>query len=76
MERGGADGRGEASANCFITDFYDIIWPHLFGNCHMRRPTGDYILAAGEWADVDIKGPKDEDPWLVLPHFWGTLTKA
>ena len=57
-------------------DAFNIIWPYLMGNCHLDRPTGEYLLTAGKWDKVDLKSPRDEDPWLAIPHVWGTLVKA
>ena len=59
-----------------VTGIYNIVWPHMMGNCHLTRPTGDYILGAGKWSETDVKTIDQEDPWLVIPHFSGRLVKA
>lgn len=45
------------------------------GNCHLDRPTGQYLLQAGSWRSVELETPKDEDRWQVFPHLTGRLVK-
>ena len=59
-----------------VTDVYNTFWPYLFGNCHLDRPTGDFVLAAGQWEKVDVRLPEQDDPWLVIPHVSGKLVRG
>ena len=45
------------------------------GNCHLDRPTGEYLLAAGKWETLEVKGPQAEDAPLVFPRVRGRLIK-
>ncbi|MGI9578626.1 MAG: class I SAM-dependent methyltransferase [Microthrixaceae bacterium] len=56
----------------------DVIWPHLFGNCHTSRDTASMIEAAG-WEMVDLRRlhigpPKAPNP--VAPHIIGSARRA
>ena len=55
---------------------YGTVWPFLMGNCHLDRPTGDYLLAAGKWETSEVKEPSAEDAHLVFPRVRGRLVKA
>ena len=57
-------------------DIYGIVWPFAMGNCHLDRLTGQYLVAAGKWETLDVKGPQPEDAHLLLPRFAGRLVKA
>ncbi|KAL9128917.1 MAG: hypothetical protein Q9217_002507 [Psora testacea] len=59
-----------------VQGIYQVLWPYLMGNCNLTRPTGDYILKAGEWSTADMTTPEKEDPWMVIPHISGRLVKA
>lgn len=54
-------------------DRLDVIWPHLFGNCHTARDTASMIEDSG-WEVVDLRRlhigpPKAPNP--VAPHIIG-----
>lgn len=56
----------------------DVIWPHLFGNCHTARDTASMIGDAG-WEVVDLRRlhigpPKVPNP--VAPHIIGRARRA
>ena len=55
---------------------YNLVWPYGLGNCHLDRPTGKYLLEAGNWSTTDeLEWPKDEDGWMILPRVSGRLVK-
>lgn len=43
--------------------------------CHLDRPSGQYLLEAGSWSTLELKTPKDDEAWLVFPHVSGRLVK-
>ncbi len=53
----------------------DLIWPQFLGGCSITRDTGKWLKEAGSWTRVDFKQPEDEEPYEVLPHILGSLTK-
>ncbi|MDI1493116.1 MAG: hypothetical protein OHK93_004903 [Ramalina farinacea] len=59
-----------------IQRMYQTIWPFFLGGCNLTRSTGDYILQAGEWSNIDQVLTSREDPLLVIPPFAGRFTKA
>jgi SAM-dependent methyltransferase len=61
-----------------LQDGLDIVWPHLFGNCHTGRDTAATIHSAG-WRIEDMRrlriGP-DRFPNPVAPHIIGRAVRA
>ena len=53
-----------------------MIWPHLFGGCQLRRPTGQYLVAAGKWEKLEVKSPTPEDAPEFVPKVTGRLIKS
>lgn len=47
----------------------------MLGNCHLNRPTDEYLMKAGDWDKVDFLKYKDEKDFAVIPHIYGRLTK-
>ena len=55
---------------------FDAIWPIFTGNCHLARPSSEFLDAAGEWERVELRRMGDEIPWLMFPRVYGTMVKA
>ncbi|KAM0333299.1 hypothetical protein ACHAQA_001960 [Verticillium albo-atrum] len=55
--------------------FLNLIWPQLIGGCELCRDTEGALRNAGEWANVDLAPPSDEQWYHALPHICGVLTK-
>ena len=47
----------------------------MLGNCHLNRPTDEYLMKAGNWDKVDFLKYKDEKDFVVIPHICGRLMK-
>ena len=45
------------------------------GNCQLLRPTGQFLLEAGDWSEVELEGLSNQDPSLVVPKISGRLVK-
>lgn len=59
----------------FVQRAYGWVWPYATGNCHLDRPTGEYLLGAGSWSVVELEAPEKEDHWTLFPHITGRLVK-
>ena len=56
-------------------DLYEWIWPMLAGNCHVNRPSEQFLREAGDWNRIELKRPTDEDACTLFPRISGVLTK-
>ena len=58
-----------------VSEIYNIPWPHMLGNCHLNRPTDEYLMKAGDWEKVNFLKYKEEKDFEVVPHICGRLVK-
>lgn len=47
----------------------------MFNGCDITRPTDEWLLKAGEWAQVRLRPGDNEGKYDTVPHVIGTLTK-
>ena len=59
------------------SDFYTVTgaWPFIMGNCCLNRPTQQYLLRAGDWAQNELQTDQREKSSSLFPRVTGTLTK-
>ncbi|KAF2863110.1 S-adenosyl-L-methionine-dependent methyltransferase [Piedraia hortae CBS 480.64] len=54
----------------------NLVWPHFFNGCDLTRPTDEWLLKAGDWAEVKLYPGEDEGKFDSIPHVYGLLVKA
>lgn len=59
----------------WVQRLYNLVWTPTIGGCCLSKEIEMALLDAGEWGSIELE--KDEgQPWLLMPHVWGTLVKA
>jgi len=53
----------------------NLLWPHLFNGCSLRRDSGRVIKEAGPWSASTVGPLAGESPFSCIPHSIGSLTK-